>query len=59
MKMSENYETEQRLLTDKVSVLKADMEKSKNKTEEIVKFVSLVDKYSDFTRDISSVFFVS
>lgn len=48
MKMSENYETEQRLLTDKVSVLKADMEKSKNKTEEIIKFVSLVDKYSDF-----------
>ena len=24
------------------------MEKSKNKTEEIIKFVSLVDKYSDF-----------
>ena len=48
MKMSENYETEQRSLTDKVSVLKADMEKSKNKTEEIIKFVSLVDKYSDF-----------
>ncbi|MBR1868039.1 MAG: recombinase family protein, partial [Clostridia bacterium] len=48
MKMSENYETEQRLLTDKVSVLKTDMEKSKNKTEEIIKFVSLVDKYSDF-----------
>ncbi|MBQ9510162.1 MAG: DUF4368 domain-containing protein [Clostridia bacterium] len=48
MKMSENYETEQRSLTDKVSVLKADMEKSMNKTEEIIKFVSFVNKYSDF-----------
>ena len=46
--MSENYENEQRLLTEKVSLLKADIEKSKSKSDDISKFVSLVDKYSDF-----------
>ena len=48
LKMSENYENEQRLLTEKVSLLKADIEKSKSKSDDISKFVSLVDKYSDF-----------
>ena len=48
LKMSENYENEQRLLTGKVSILKADIEKSKSKSDDISKFVSLVDKYSDF-----------
>ena len=55
MKMNENYETEQRLLMDKISVLKADMEKPKNKTEEIIKFVSLVDKYSDIKELIPEI----
>ena len=53
--MNKNYETEQRLLTDKVSVLKSDMEKPKSKTEEIIKFVSLVDKYSDFKELIPEI----
>ncbi len=48
LKMSENYENEQGLLIGKVSILKTDIEKSKNKTDNITKFVSLVDKYSDF-----------
>ena len=48
LKMSENYENEQRLLVEKVNLLKADIEKSKRKSYDISKFVSLVDKYSDF-----------
>ena len=48
LKMSENYENEQRLLVGKVNLLKADIEKSKRKSNDISKFVSLVDKYSDF-----------
>ena len=48
LKMSENYENEQRLLVEKVNLLKADIEKSKRKSNDISKFVSLVDKYSDF-----------
>ena len=48
LKMSENYENEQRLLVEKVNLLKKDIEKSKSKSDDISKFVSLVDKYSDF-----------
>ena len=48
LKMSENYENEQRLLVEKVNLLKTDIEKSKRKSNDISKFVSLVDKYSDF-----------
>ena len=48
LKMSENYENEQRLLVGKVNLLKADIEKTKSKSNDISKFVSLVDKYSDF-----------
>ncbi|MBP5466961.1 MAG: recombinase family protein [Clostridia bacterium] len=48
LKMSENYEDEQRLLIGKVNLLKTNIEKSKRKSDDISKFVSLVDKYSDF-----------
>ena len=48
MKMSENYESEQETLTTKVNMLKAGIEKNKSKTNDIVQFVSLVDKYSNF-----------
>ena len=48
MKMSENYENEQETLTTKVNMLKAGIEKNKSKTNDIVQFVSLVDKYSNF-----------
>ena len=59
MKMSENYENEQETLTTKVNMLKARIEKNKSKTNNIVKFVSLVDKYSNFeelTPDILRAF---
>lgn len=36
------------LLVGKVNLLKADIEKSKSKSDDISKFVSLVDRYSDF-----------
>ncbi len=48
MRMSENYENEQRLLMEKVSILKTDIEKSKSKSDDISRFILLVDKYSDF-----------
>ena len=48
MKMSENYESEQETLTNKVHMLKAEIEKNKSKTNDIAQFVSLVDKYSNF-----------
>ena len=48
LKLSENYETEQKELTKKVKVLKTAFEKkSKERQSQIRDFMKLVDKYSD------------
>ena len=59
MRMSENYENEQEELLKKVESLKAEINDSKSKSEDILKFISLVEKYSDFeelTSDILRAF---
>ena len=47
-KMSENYEIEQTELKEKMEKLKGSVQHSKNQMEEILKFLAIVDKYSDF-----------
>ena len=48
LKMSDNYETEQAELKEKVEKLKVSIDHAKSKMDDISKFISLVDKYSDF-----------
>ncbi|MBQ0099519.1 MAG: recombinase family protein [Firmicutes bacterium] len=48
MKMSGNYETEQKALTEKLNSLKSEIEKAKNKFDNINRFMAVVKKYSDF-----------
>jgi len=47
-KMSENYETEQAELKEKAEKLKGSIQYSKNQMDDILKFLAIVDKYSDF-----------
>ena len=48
LKMSDNYEAEQAELKENVEKLKHGIEHAKSKMDDITKFISLVDKYSDF-----------
>ena len=48
IKMSDNYETEQRELTEKVKTRKAEIEKAQTKYDNIQKFMAIVKRYSDF-----------
>ena len=43
-----SYETEQAELKGKVEKLKSSIDHAKSKMDDISKFISLVDKYSDF-----------
>lgn len=47
-KMSDNYEAEQAELREKVEKLKGSIDHAKSKMDDISKFITLVDKYSDF-----------
>ena len=46
--MSDNYEAEQKGLTEKVKTLKAEIEKAQTKYDNIQKFMAIVKRYSDF-----------
>ena len=46
--MSDNYETEQKELTEKVKILNAEIEKAQTKYDNIQKFMAIVKRYSDF-----------
>lgn len=48
IKMSDNYEAEQNELTEKVKILKAEIEKAQTKYDNIQKFMAIVKRYSDF-----------
>lgn len=48
LKMSENYESEQAELKEKAEKLKDSIQHSKNQMDDILKFLAIVDKYSDF-----------
>ena len=48
LKMNDNYEAEQAELKEKVEKLKSSIDHAKSKMDDISKFISLVDKYSDF-----------
>ena len=48
MKMSDNYEAEQKALTERLNYLKAEIEKAKTQYDNINRFMALVKKYSDF-----------
>lgn len=48
IKMSGNYEAEQKELTEKVKILKAEIEKAQTKYDNIQKFMAIVKRYSDF-----------
>lgn len=48
IKMSDNYEAEQKELTEKVKTLKAEIEKAQTKYDNIQKFMAIVKRYSDF-----------
>ena len=48
IKMSDNYEVEQKELTEKVKTLKAEIEKAQTKYDNIQKFMAIVKRYSDF-----------
>ena len=48
IKMSDNYEAEQKGLTEKVKTLKAEIEKAQTKYDNIQKFMAIVKRYSDF-----------
>ena len=48
LKMSENYEVEQAELKEKAEKLKGSIQHSKNQMDDILKFLAIVDKYSDF-----------
>lgn len=48
IKLSDNYEAEQKGLTEKVKTLKAEIEKAQTKYDNIQKFMAIVKRYSDF-----------
>lgn len=48
IKMSDNYEAEQKELIEKVKNLKAEIEKAQTKYDNIQKFMAIVKRYSDF-----------
>ena len=48
MKMSDNYEAEQKALTERLNYLKAEIEKAKTQYDNIQRFLAVVKKYSDF-----------
>ena len=48
MKMSDNYEAEQKALTERLNYLKAEIEKAKTQYDNINRFMAIVKKYSDF-----------
>ena len=48
MKMSDNYETEQKALTERLNYLKVEIEKAKTQYDNINRFMAIVKKYSDF-----------
>ena len=48
MKMSDNYETEQKALSERLNYLKVEIEKAKTQYDNISRFMAIVKKYSDF-----------
>ena len=48
IKMSDNYEVEQKTLTERLNFLKAEIEKAKTQYDNIQRFMIIVKKYSDF-----------
>ena len=48
MRMSDNYEAEQKALTERLNYLKAEIEKAKTQYDNIQRFMAIVKKYSDF-----------
>ena len=46
--MSDNYEAEQKALNEKLSRVKAEIEKAKTTYDNIQRFMAIVKKYSDF-----------
>ena len=48
MKMSDNYEAEQKDLNEKLSRLKVEIEKAKTTYDNINRFMAIVKRYSDF-----------
>ena len=48
IKMSDNYEAEQKALTERLNHLKAEIEKAKTQYDNIQRFLAVVKKYSDF-----------
>ncbi|MBQ7373722.1 MAG: recombinase family protein [Clostridia bacterium] len=48
MKMSDNYEAEQKTLTESLNYLKAEIEKAKTQYDNIQRFMAIVKRYSDF-----------
>ena len=48
MKMSDNYEAEQKALTERLNYLKTEIEKAKTQYDNINRFMAIVKKYSDF-----------
>ena len=48
MKMSDNYEAEQKTLTERLNCLKAEIEKAKTQYDNINRFMAIVKQYSDF-----------
>ena len=48
IKMSDNYEAEQKALNEKLSLIKAEIEKVKTQYDNINRFMAIVKKYSDF-----------
>ena len=48
IKMSDNYEAEQKALTERLNYLKAEIEKAKTQYDNIQRFLAVVKKYSDF-----------
>ena len=48
IKMSDNYEVEQKTLTERLNCLKAEIEKAKTQYDNINRFMAIVKKHSDF-----------
>ncbi|PWM72145.1 MAG: recombinase [Bacillota bacterium] len=48
MKMSDNYEAEQKALSERLIYLKAEIEKAKTQYDNINRFMAIVKRYSDF-----------
>ena len=46
--MSDNYEAEQKTLTERLNYLKAEIEKAKTQYDNINRFMAIVKQYSDF-----------